>query len=215
MSYEPGPFDSAHWYVQWGGKLPGNEEWSCGVRMANTGGGAPANDPALLAGCKAAIQTFHTSNDAFISGAAKLSFVKCNLVGTDGRYVDPVTYEQVVADIGGAGPASPAYPNQIALAVSLTTAFSRGPGHRGRFYVPLPSYVIDATGVIAAANAVQMSTAVDALTAALNAVSGNAKLAVFSRKLGAPAHNLVTGNLVGRVYDTQRRRRRSLVEDYR
>lgn len=214
MAYEPGPYDSKHWYLQWGGKLPGNEQWSCGLRLANTAGGDPINDPAMLAACKTAIQAFHVSVGASISQPAKLSFVKLNLIGTDGHYVAPVTYQTIVADVSGGGPASAPYPNQIALAVSLTTGFSRGPAHRGRFYLPLPGFNLDGTGLIAAANANVCSGAVDTLVAALNAVSANAKVAVFSRKFGAAAHNLVTGNLVGRVYDTQRRRRRSLIEDY-
>jgi len=214
MAYEAGPFDTPHWYVQWGGKLPGNEQWSCGLRMAIVNSGTAINDPAMQAGVAAAVQAFHISAGASISAAAKLSFVKVNLVGTDGRYVAPTTSETIVADVGGSGSSAPAYPNQVALAVSLTTAFSRGPAHRGRFYVPLPSFGLDGAGTISSAAATQMKGAATDLLTALNAVDNNSTVAVFSRKLGAPAHNIVTGIEVGRVYDTQRRRRRSLVENY-
>jgi len=214
MAYEAGPFDAAHWYLQWGGKLPGNEEWSCGIRMAAAEGVTPTNDPAMLTGCKNAVQTYHMAASTFIAAPAKLSFVKLNLIDTDGHYVADTTSEIVVADIAGGGPATTPYPNQVAMAVSLTTGFSRGPAHRGRFYLPLPGFVLGTDGLITAANAIGLSGTTDTFIASLNAVTANAFAAVFSRKLGAPAHRPITGNLVGRVLDTQRRRRRSLVENY-
>lgn len=214
MSYTPGPFDSPHIYLQWGGKLPGNEQWSCGLRLAAVGGATLANDVAALASAVTAVTAYHQSINTGNSPRALLSFVKMNLVGTDGHYVEPVTYQTVVADLGGGGTVANTPANQIANAVSLTTGFSRGPAHRGRYYLPLPCFALDANGVYAAANAITVSNQTDTFIAALNAYSANAKVAVFSRKLGAPAHRLVTGNLVGRVYDTQRRRRRALVENY-
>jgi len=214
MSYTPGPFDSAHFYLQWGGKLPGGESWSCGLRMAATGGVTPANDPSLLTATTAAVQAYHAAPATGISPRAKLSFVKFNLVGTDGHYVESVTYGTTPADIGGGGTDGNTMPNQITNVVSLTTGYSRGPAHRGRFYLPLPTYGIDTANQYAAANAIQVSNSTDTFIAALNAVSANSDVAVFSRKLGAPAHRLVTGNLVGRVYDTQRRRRRAVAELY-
>lgn len=214
MPYTPGPFDSPHWYLQWGGKLPGDEEWSCGLRMAAIGAFTPANDMAALTSAKNAVQAYHVSPLTYISGTAKLSFVKMNLIGTDGHYVDDSTLEIVVADVGGGGPAQQPHPNQVALAVSLTTGFSRGPAHRGRFYLPLPGQMVDEFGLIDAGSANDVSTATDTFIGALNAHTVNSKVAVFSRKSGAAQHRLVTGNQVGRVLDTQRRRRRSLLENY-
>jgi len=214
MPYSAGPFDSPHWYLQWGGKLPGNEQWSCGLRMAHVGEIDADNDPAMLAAASAAVRAYHVNGAAFISQAAKLSFVKLNLVGVDGHYVEDTTFEVVHADVPGGGPGSTPYPNQVALAVTLTTGFSRGPAHKGRFYLPLPGFVLGTDGTIAATNAAGLSTATDTFIAALNAMNSFSKVAVMSRKAGAPAHRLVTGNLVGRILDTQRRRRRSLVEDY-
>lgn len=214
MPYTPGPFDSPHFYLQWGGKLPGNEQWSCGLRLAATGGATLVNDPALLTACKDAVQAYHTNINTGISSRAKLSFVKCNLIGTDGKYVAETTLEEVLADIPGNGPAASTPANQIAMVVSLTTGFSRGPAHRGRFYLPLPTFTLSDLGVFNPLNAAAVGTATDTFIAALNAASANCEVAVFSRKLGSATHRLVTGNLVGTVYDTQRKRRRSLVENY-
>lgn len=214
MPYEIGPYDSAHIYVQWGGKLPGGEQWSCGFRMAGPPANAETAPAGMLAGIGAAIVVFHQHANTLINQRALLSFVKVNGVGTDGTYINDSTTQATYADLPGASAAASAPPNQIALAISLTTGYSRGAAHRGRFYIPLPTVALDAAGVFAAANAGIISGTADTLLSSVNAVSPDWKMAVFSRKKYAPAHRLVTGNLVGRVLDTQRRRRRSLVENY-
>lgn len=214
MAYTPGPFDAPHYYIQWGGKLPGNESWSCGLRMSSEDP-ALTNSTALALNIGNVVRNFHINALAHINPNALLSFVKFNGISIDGTYASDETFETIYADVPGGGASTPVYPNQIALAVSLTTGFSRGAAHRGRFYLPSPSIEVETDGLILAADAVQVGTAVDSLIVALNALDAGMATAVFSRKLGAAAHRRITGNEVGRVLDTQRRRRRSLVEDYR
>jgi hypothetical protein len=215
MPYTPGPFDTSHLYLQWGGKLPGNEQWSCGLRMAPVNASTSLDPQGMLAGVTTAVQTFHTAPAAWINSAVKLSFVKLNYINPAGHYAEDRTFESILADLpGGAQAAVPLHPNQVALAVSLTTGVSRGPAHRGRFYLPMPSIGPDADGLIAAAARDAVKAPTLAFIAALNAVNANYDVAVMSRKLGAPAHRLVTGVEIGRVLDTQRRRRRSLHEMY-
>ena len=214
MTYTPGPFDSQHIYVQWGGKLPGNEQWSCGFRMRKKTPGAIDDGSGLLVGVSAAIATYHADTDTHIGASAKLSFVKVNAISTAGTYLGSGTVQALYADVPGAWTGDPVHPNQIACAVSLTTGFSRGPAHRGRFYLPMPAIPVLPSGVMAAATAVLVSNATDRLLTAVNAVNSDYEMAIFSRKSGAPGNRRVTGNLVGEVLDTQRRRRRSLVENY-
>lgn len=214
MAYTAGPFDSSHIYVQWGGKLPGNEQWSCGFRMYGPAATAETDAAGMLAGVAAALVTYHQAANTGISPRALLSFVKVNGIGTDGTYLADSTNQALYADLPGGGTVANTPANQIALAVSLTTGYSRGPAHRGRFYLPLPCFAIDANGVFAAANAITVSGTTDTLLGNINAVDPDWKMGIFSRKLGAAGHRAVTGNLVGRVYDTQRRRRRALVENY-
>lgn len=214
QEYQAGPFDSAHLYLQWGGKLPGLEIWSCGLRLAGVGGGTPPIDDATLTAYANVVSGFHANPNTLIASACKLSFVKVNQIGTNGHYTAQHTNEKIIADIAGGG-GSPQPPNQIALAISLLTGFSRGPAHRGRFYLPMPRHdVIDSNGQIGASirDAIRESAA--QFVTALNGVSSGAQVAVFSRKAGAPAHRLVSGVEVGRVLDTQRRRRNRLVEAY-
>lgn len=211
-TYQPGPFDTSHLYLQWGGKLPGNESWSCGLRFAavvDVNSGDPAG---MLAGVTTAVQAFHTAALTTTSPDCKLSFVKLNMINATGHYALQSTFEQIVADVAGGGSATTRYPNQVALAVSLITDVSRGPAHRGRFYVPMPTAIVAADGLISTSARDGVKTAATTFLNSLNAVNANYDVAVFSRKQGAPAHRLVTGIEVGRALDTQRRRRRKLTE---
>lgn len=213
-TYQVGPFDSTHIYVQWGGKLPGGEQWSCGFRMWKAAGSTPADATALLVPISAAIATYHQGNTTLISGAAKLSYVKVNAIGTDGKYIGQGTTEALYADAGGAGPNIPPHPNQVALAISLVTGYSRGPAHRGRFYMPLPMFAVAADGLISDEDRDYARAAAQTLRTSVNSNASSHVMVVMSRKAGAPGHRAVTGIEVGRALDTQRRRRRSLVEDY-
>jgi|EndMetStandDraft_3_1072993.scaffolds.fasta_scaffold85035_2 hypothetical protein len=215
MPYTPGNFDSSHLYLQWGGKLPGSEVWSCGLRMAITDAGGASNDPAgMIAAVTAAVQAFHVDVRTQISPRALLSFVKLNYIDPTGHYAEDTTYQSLLADIPGGGTVGLTPPNQVAWAVSLVTGYSRGPAHRGRFFIPLPTVPIDVDGRVTTGTRAPLAASAEALRVALNAVDAGYKVAVFSRKLGAPAHRLVTGVQVGRVLDTQRRRRNKLAEAY-
>lgn len=215
MSYTAGPFGSNHLYLQWGGKLPGNEQWSCGVRLARIGSGPWAGTDAagMLAGAFAAISAFHTRATSQISNYCYLTHVKLNEIGTDGLYTQPGTNEATVADTGGVG-ATMRYPNQIALVATLRTGFSRGPAHAGRFYIPMPSMAVATDGTISTTDRDNVEASLATLRTNLNALSANYTLGVLSRKAGAPAQRAVTEIQVGRVLDTQRRRRRSLNEAF-
>lgn len=213
MPYSVGPFIAPHLYLQWGGKLPGNEQWSCGVRMAqrNTGPWPGTDAAGMIAAVKTAVQAFHVRGASLISNEAKLSFVKLNPIDVDGHYSLQTTNEVIVADVPGGYPGGNP-PNQNALVATLETGFSRGPAHQGRFYIPLPMGATQADGLITVSDATAVKGSVTTLIADLNAVSVKYGVAVFSRKSGAPALRMVTGCTVGRAIDTQRRRRKSLNE---
>lgn len=214
MPYEVGPFDARHYYLQWGGTLPGGDEWSCGLRLASTSPSTAINDPTALAATAAAVEKFHKAAGTGCHSRAVLTFTKLNLIGEDGKYVDPVTYEYVHANVPGGGTSTTPPPQQICLAVSLLTGVSRGPAHRGRFYLPIPVFIAQTDGRISTADQATCKTSATTFLTDLNAVSGNTDVAVFSRKRLAPAHRLVTSMAVGRVLDTQRRRRNKLLEAY-
>lgn len=227
-SYQPGPFDRKHLRITWGGTLPGNETWSCSLNMANmdaiplnngfideldTGGSA-------LTSISDAIKAYHQDAGAKIAAAAKLVFVKVAKIELDGKYpADYNSSETVFAPVSGGG-GNVAVPNQVALCVSLTTGITRGPAHRGRFYLPLPTAGVNpADGLITSADATSVAQSTKAMLEAVSDwplidLPGSPNVVVMSRKDGAPRTRQVTGVDVGRVLDTQRRRRRSLPETY-
>ena len=214
MSYFPGPYNVAHLYLQWGGTLPGGEEWSCGLRMQPVGQGVANNSQTRLDAAAAAIEKFHGTSPSEISPRAKLTFTKLNAIGTDGKYLANTTLEHVHANVPGTGLDSRTPANQIAMVVSLTTGFSRGPAHRGRFYLPLPTMTVGGDGRVDTGETAVVKQAATTLLTDLNAIDAGFKVAVMSRKLGAAIGRNVTGIEVGRVLDTQRRRRNKLVEAY-
>jgi hypothetical protein len=213
-TYQTGPYDSAHIYVQWGGKLPGPETWSCGVRMAGPSATAVADAATLLDDYAGAVSAYHARVGTGLCATAKLSWVKVNAIGTDGKYMVPTTNEQIMADVPGTYSTAQLFPNQVAYAVSLKTAVSRGPAHRGRFFLPAPGGALDANGLVSDTYRDGVRTSTDTFIAAMNAATPGWQMAIFSRKAGAPTHREVTTSEVGRVLDTQRRRRRSLAESY-
>lgn len=228
MPYVAGPFDIPHLLMQWGGKLPGGETWSCSLRFAE-GTHLPGVGPVVVdesfidswlhGSMKDRVAAYHAATGTCINPLAKLSFVKLNAIKTDGHYQYDVTHEHVFADVAGGGDAFNTVPNQSALAISMTTGFSRGPAHRGRYYLPMPSVQILPDGTVNPAFTAQILGTTKVFIEGLADVPGvdiatSPTPAVFSRKLGSPAHRTITGVAIGKVLDTQRRRRRSLPENY-
>lgn len=232
MSYTPGDFDRNHIGLTFGGLLPQGEIWVCSLKLANDSTGLVGDlaDPILDAivlkdymdsSVAAAVQTFFTAGATGISYSAWLTFAKLSRYGRDGklRSSDPGEVYEHVYPSGTVGAVSNTpYPNQIALAVTMTTGFSRGAGHKGRFYLPLPTFPMDG-GIISVGSAQGLA---DTTKTFINALSdfpglnipGAPTVSVMSRKSGAAVTRKVTGVSVGRAYDTIRRRRNAVSENY-
>lgn len=226
MPYEPGPFSHTHGYLQWGGTLPGNEIWSCGLRMAALnevfGDGLALSDSGMenyLDHYTTKLTEFHQRAVSNIGSGAKMNFVKFNKIGLDGKYVNQGATHVRFINPPIAGAIGGNISNQIALCVTLTTDVQRGPASKGRFYLPAPVIAIDDTGRISAAKANEIMASVRTLLEDLSDSPGldsdvTPDVVVMSRKPGAPAARYVTGLRIGRVLDTQRRRRNNMDEAY-
>jgi len=231
MPYTPGPFDRNHLLLVWGGSLPGLETWSCSVKLSDGRVGSPAvGVDAFLSTVdtqswvdgfiKDAVSAYHSRLGTHIAGTAKLEYCKLNLINREGHYDAESTSEHVFAPSVGGYWGGVHVPNQISLCVSLTTGAARGPAHRGRFYLPLPNLEVSlADGTIEIVDAAAVATSTKTFLEAISDVPGldlpsSPGAVVMSRKAGAPRTRQVTGVAVGRVLDTQRRRRRSLPEGY-
>jgi hypothetical protein len=169
---------------------------------------------------KDALSVFHRDFNTGISIYAKLEYLKLNVVDINGHYIENNTLEYLYSPVLGGGSSANIHPTQVALAVSLTTDFTRGHAHRGRFYLPMPCQQLDnVSGLVPASTALACATAAATFIDAFadqpgpDDLSTDMRVCVMSQR-GMGATNVVTGVAVGCVMDTQRRRRNSLPENY-
>jgi hypothetical protein len=144
---------------------------------------------------------------------AKLAWMKYNAIGVDGKYARSTTNRHDwVTPIAGGGSVSNVVPNQVCLVMTLETAVARGLANAGRIYWPLPGQApLAADGLLPVTAQTAAATAGKAFIEGLNEVITNGAIGVAS-KVREGAQHSVTGVSVGRVLDTMRSRRTSLVE---
>lgn len=161
------------------------------------------------------VDAFATFFDSGLMGSnAKLTTLKLNEIGTDGRYVgeSTVLYDYPAPGVGSNSAYK--YPLQVSLAVGLTTSRSRGRASKGRFYLPSPVQPLEnENGYISATSAQGVMTATKTLLLALNDALDPWQVGLVSN-LGGGNQATVTGVRVGRVLDTIRSRRNKLEENY-
>ena len=200
------------------------ERFSWSVNIAKSDGGILAEallepNQAVWEDIAADIRSFHIAPAALISPAAVLEEVKFAHIGADGRYTrDPVVVDVVNAPgVGGGYPADkhPFVIPQSALVVSLGTA-RRGRTGRGRFYLPMPTVELEAgtlTMPVVARDNVEARVA--QMLNDINNQPGVDALGLRVVVASSKGYNTVVDDVrVGRVIDTVRSRRRSLVEAY-
>ena len=109
------------------------------------------------------------------------------------------------------GTASSPMPNQLAIVASLRTG-ARGPGGRGRMFLPLNG-TMAAGGVIAAATKTAINSGLLALIAnAYDLAAGNPLASIVNAK--GLTYSSIASVGVGDLFDTQRRRRNAIQENY-
>lgn len=204
------PFPAPHRLVTFFGDAYGlRETWQFGLRLADD---APEDTPtgSQMDALNSAAQAYLTAG--FCSTHRYLG-CKVAPQTVAGKYPDGVNATEKLTSspviMGGSSQAN--YP-QISLSVTLTTERSRGRGSKGRFYPPTPGYYPDNTGHIIPGDADGCATRAVTFLEAVNDV-GLGTVSVMSA-LGAGSSLPVTGIRVGRVFDTQRRRRAQLAEEY-
>lgn len=202
------PFARSHLLVTFlGDAWSQKEEWQFGLRFdSDTLPGTP-----VLQAMSDAYASLHSNaSPGHISSSARFIGVKAAVIGPDGRYPTGAESVELLRTplAGGGTDTAP----QLSVAITLTTALPRGRGSKGRFYLPPPSRVLlpAADGLLNASDASTFMARVVTFLDACNGAGAGA-LTVFS-ELG-PA-NPVTGLRVGRVVDTQRRRRNQISEEY-
>lgn len=194
------------------GTVYGSETFSWSMSFMRNFAPAAVPPSAVPGGFVTALTTFWSS--PYWSNAAEINTIKLNEIGTNGRYVDQgnTVAEYLTTPIPGTGTIKPA--PQVALAITLRTAKSRGRAHAGRFYVPTPAILPSADGLLSAPSVLEIAgMAKDMLDDFQTALGADWMPAVMSN-VGTGTQEPITHVAVGRVLDTVRSRRTSLGEDY-
>lgn len=203
-----------HWYLVFGGTYGVEEEWQCGIRFA---GGDPADagvfTPAVT-DLADDVKAFVSSAGAKFTTQAKLTYIKFNKIGPDGKYLSPSEANTVVYSPSYTGTNTVKMPPQCALTVTLLTDADRGPASKGRFYWLGGGFALGTAGEVASADLTAFGNAAWAFVQDLGNWAGldmtGLAPAVVSN-VGAGSWRKVTGVRVDQRVDTQRRRARSAV----
>lgn len=197
-------------YLSLSGPLRGGEQWSMGFRMTGLGfDGAQAAEEAALQEIVTRVQAWWGSQNVMGAGVS-LGTLKYNSINAAGKYQMAYTVRYDFPTPLTSALAC-THPNQVAMVATLETGQSRGLAHRGRVYLPLPPMPVGSDGRISEANASGAAASVKGLLDTINAAPGSGRILIGS-KVGAGAFRNVTGVAIGRVLDTMRSRRTSLVE---
>lgn len=157
-----------------------------------------------------------------ITAQAKLTGIKLNRIGTDGRYVDATTMEHTYGTpISGGGSAGTFPAPQLATVATLRTAVERGRGSKGRMYLPACGgyWTMQSDGRALITDAQAVADGVSTLITQLNTLYASPPgvatpgRVVIASKVGTGVFRRVNQVTVGRVVDTMRSRRNKLVED--
>lgn len=200
-----------------GGILAGTESWACSIHFAQEDQ-AVLNAADLLTATKGPIEAWFTNSNAHINGTARLNFIKLNEVNkADGKYVDQgMSHTFFENPMKSPVVNMQAAPPQISIAVTWHTDRMRGRASKGRIYPPSTlqngsNPVIDATGHVEMNAATQMASAGFLLLSGLNDALEGLEAVVWSQ-IAQEAWRIESVS-VGRVADTQLRRRKALTED--
>lgn len=151
-----------HQLVVFGGFLGANEgagdTWSCSFKTVATPTVVAGNSEGTLDvetlqeilndTIEPAIRAMWADPALGVTSAAKLTYVKYNQIGENGKYVHQTTVGHYYGEPLN-GPTAPTnqHPFQVCRVVTLHTEASRGRASKGRMFLPSPSSAIDpATG---------------------------------------------------------------------
>jgi hypothetical protein len=216
-------YQNRTWRVQiLGTMMSGAEEWSTGFFLGNIGGGDVGTAPTSTDAQTIATlwSTQFTNGSRGFSGNFKTIGTKISLVDTAG-HADPANtaYYYYTTPISG-GSGGSWFPPQISLVATLTTARVRGYGSKGRMFLPGINFPIDANGKMGSTEATSIKDGMKTFLDGVNTAFSSDYEVVLNSALsaGIPGHPAlmepVTGVRIGNVYDTQRRRRNQLTEQY-
>lgn len=208
--------------LSFGGTLAGgNEIWSCNIHLVSDGA---VPDPitwgiaaaAYMGDVGALLEDYLANPAVLVPNDVKLDWIKEAVIGTDGLYMaEP--YEQ---PLDGQGSQAESYLPQASLVNTLVSTKWKDPGRYNRFYLPITinafpeaNYSLSEYGQTAYLTALKeliedINTAHESMP-----VGYETRVGVVSNTGAGETNNVVAVRL-GRIVDTQRRRRNALNENY-
>jgi len=174
-----------------------------------------ANQTACLTDVAAAMNTLMNSSSLAWADYSDFTSVKVAAIGTDGNYLTDPLVEEAAIDSGASGNVLP----QSSVVLSLRSGFTLGKANYGRMYLPHTRATLTAGGPFVASGdtgpiATAGATMLNDVTTAINAETTATLFPIILSSIGSGFGRGVTEVQVGNVVDTQRRRRRQLVETY-
>jgi hypothetical protein len=214
----PLAYTQRHKLVTMHGKLFGSltEGWNMSFRVIP---GATATVSQAQADAAFAVaKTWFTSTAANMCSVHSIEWLKVAPIGTNGDYpTGEISYTSTGSAGVGSNTTTNPYPGQCTLVASLMTSAPRGHAWTGRMYPPMPGYLLATDGRISTGNATAFAGSIKTLLDGMNTVADLGLAYVMSPgtiKNPSSAARRVISVRVGTVVDTQRRRRRQLVEQY-
>lgn len=216
------PYSRPHYLVTIGGNLAGGEHWQTGARYCSLTTYTTTEIQANLANI--GVQDIYDDAAAVISysgipfpNTTTLAWAKVAAIGTDGHYLgDPIVYTDPTPTTGYG--TTGRMPNQVAITASLWSGQVLGKGNYARMYWPGLMAGVETDGRWSSSVGTGLGANIGAMLTAwageISTVSVAAGQCSIMTNATNPTNKSVEWVRIGRVPDTQRRRRRSLVEGY-
>lgn len=201
------------------GGVPGPEIWSTGFQTDEPGDFLGVPTSGQVSAVAAALQAWFEAPLAGIGQQAFATVLKVAQIGPDGRVLvdGSGAYVQTIQPVSFHGHGiDPTHPWQVAQVLTLVTT-RHGARGKGRMYLPQPAAAVGTDGRIDSSVRGNMlaaaATAIGSINSALAVSGGVGPFHVAVASSMGEVHP-VTQLRMGRVLDTQRRRRDGLSEDY-
>jgi hypothetical protein len=200
----------------------GLEEWSTGFWIGEAGAAVAAPGQAEVDAIAGFWATYFNNAAALIRAGVKCTRVKLSFYESGAENATEgatVFHDYPVAIAGGQG-GSQALPPQISVVASLHASPSLGLAGKGRMFLPGVECPIESDGSMSSANRTNMIAPLKTFFDAVNgsaAVDGrlvNTSKGRIGVPFAPPVARAVTTIRLGSIYDTQRRRRNQLTEQY-
>ena len=194
------------------------EEWTYSMKFSRDNDGVPdAGIGDINQGdVTAALTAFHASS--LFTAQVWVTGWRAYVIGEDGTMEgNPLVVEYTTGQYIK-GLVTVRYSELDTSACITTVAGDRGPARFGRFFVPAPAMAVQADGRWGVSDVTAMLTAATTMAKAvsdaidLEATTSSSMLNISD--VGTGAKQIVKRMKCGRVPDSQRRRRRSLLEEY-